>query len=336
MDRVDVGGRPERPGARAAGASALRLARGAALVAGVVTMSAPALSGPGPRGPERLRPEAPSPALGAGASDGAPAAFAKGAPASVAARSVADDPRVLAFLEAYGALVDSVTYLENDAVFHMGRFPIHFSDGRMLAAHRLDHAEACGPIFYPYSLEPLTEPPPPPPPEPPTSCADAMESLWGTSEHEIRAHGRRVTFLDHRMFVNSLLVERLAAVERELRGTAARNPEVARWIEELAVTYSFMSRDIAGTTSPSRHAFGLAVDLAPRSYRGRHVYWRWSRALDREGWWRIPLERRWSPPASVVRTFERHGFVWGGKWSHFDAIHFEYRPEILAYSRLTS
>ena len=26
---------------------------------------------------------------------------------------------------------------------------------------------------------------------------------------------------------------------------------------------------------------------------------------------------------------ERHGFVWGGKWLHFDTMHFEFRPELL-------
>jgi hypothetical protein len=36
---------------------------------------------------------------------------------------------------------------------------------------------------------------------------------------------------------------------------------------------------------------------------------------------RIPLE--------IVAIFERHGFIWGGKWSHYDTMHFEYRPELL-------
>jgi hypothetical protein len=30
-----------------------------------------------------------------------------------------------------------------------------------------------------------------------------------------------------------------------------------------------------------------------------------------------------------VDIFERHGFIWGGKWGHFDTMHFEYRPELL-------
>jgi hypothetical protein len=33
--------------------------------------------------------------------------------------------------------------------------------------------------------------------------------------------------------------------------------------------------------------------------------------------------------AEIVLTFERHGFIWGGKWGHFDTMHFEYRPELL-------
>jgi hypothetical protein len=30
-----------------------------------------------------------------------------------------------------------------------------------------------------------------------------------------------------------------------------------------------------------------------------------------------------------VEIFEKHGFIWGGRWYHYDTMHFEYRPEIL-------
>ena len=39
---------------------------------------------------------------------------------------------------------------------------------------------------------------------------------------------------------------------------------------------------------------------------------------------------------TFLRFFEEHGFVWGGKWTPFDNIHFEYRPEILLYNRVIS
>ena len=33
--------------------------------------------------------------------------------------------------------------------------------------------------------------------------------------------------------------------------------------------------------------------------------------------------------AGYAHIFERHGFIWGGKWHHYDTMHFEYRPELL-------
>lgn len=39
-------------------------------------------------------------------------------------------------------------------------------------------------------------------------------------------------------------------------------------------------------------------------------------------------------PKAVVAAFERHGFIWGGKWYHYDTMHFEYRPDLIAIGRL--
>ena len=56
------------------------------------------------------------------------------------------------------------------------------------------------------------------------------------------------------------------------------------------------------------------------------AYWRWQTpaqlaTFSRKNW-----------PNEIVEAFERHGFIWGGKWWHFDTMHFEYRPEIIAYA----
>jgi len=245
------------------------------------------------------------------------------------------DPRVRAFVEAYRPLIDSVTYGEEDVVFSVGTRPIHFLDGRMLEEGRLDRVKDCDSIFYSYSLEPLTEPPPLAE-EASTSCTDVLESLWGRTETEIRMNGQSTTFLGHRLFVNSLLVDALAAVERDMLEAATDDGSVNDWIDEINITYSFIDREIAGSLTRSYHAFGLAVDFEPNSYQGLQAYWRWSRVFNREEWHLIPLEQRWSPPQAVVEIFERHGFVWGGKWPRFDVVHFEYRPEILLYNRLIS
>ena len=246
-----------------------------------------------------------------------------------------NDPRVRAFLGAYGPFIDSVTYSDEDVVFALGSRPIHFQGGRMLEEGSLDRREDCNSIFYRYSLGPLTEPAPLPE-ETPTYCTDVLESLWGRSDEQIRSHGQSIIFLDHRMFVNKLLIDPLAAVEREILEVAKDDSSVATWIDEMDITYSFINRGIAGSPTRSQHSWGMAVDFVPNSYGRLQVYWRWSRVYDREGWHRIPLEQRWSPPQVVIEIFEKRGFVWGGKWAHFDNIHFEYRPEILLYSQLAS
>ncbi len=246
---------------------------------------------------------------------------------------VQDDPRVRAFAEAYRPFIDSVSYRDGDIVFTIEGSDVYFEDGRLLESGRRHRRESCDPLFYRYPLGPLTEVPVPSE-EFPTSCRDVPELLWGRTETEARRNASRVDFLDRRMFVNDVLAAPLAAAERDLRDAARRDPAVSEWIAGIEITYSFNSRDIASSNTPSYHAWGLAFDLVPKSYDGRAVYWRWSRALDRQGWQSIPLHERWSPPLPVIEIFERHGFVWGGKWGYFDAIHFEYRPEILAYNRL--
>ena len=260
------------------------------------------------------------------------ALFGVGATSCLAQERVQDDPRARAFAEAYRPFIDSVSYRNGDVVFSMGPNDVHFEGGRLLESSRLHRRESCDPIFYRYPLGPLTEAPVPAE-EFPTSCRDVPEVLWGRTEREARSHASGLRFLDRRMFVNDIIHAPLAAVERDLRALAIRDAAVAEWIGEIEITYSFISRDIASSDTPSYHAWGLAFDLVPTSYEGRHVYWRWSRALDREGWQEIPLEDRWSPPHAAIEIFERHGFVWGGKWGYFDAIHFEYRPEILLYNR---
>jgi hypothetical protein len=78
---------------------------------------------------------------------------------------------------------------------------------------------------------------------------------------------------------------------------------------------TFKCRVIAGTSRPSAHGYGIAIDIAIE----KSDYWQWSKTGRYRN--RIPRE--------IVEVFERHGFIWGGKWKAFDTMHFEYRPELL-------
>jgi hypothetical protein len=94
-----------------------------------------------------------------------------------------------------------------------------------------------------------------------------------------------------------------------------------RFLEYLQPTQgTYDCRQIAGSKRLSAHAFGIAIDIAA----AHSHYWLWSKP-DREG--RIPYKNE--IPQEIVSIFEQHGFIWGGKWYHYDTMHFEYRPEMI-------
>ena len=111
------------------------------------------------------------------------------------------------------------------------------------------------------------------------------------------------------------VAERLERISTELEVLPG---SYARYLLPPAGTYN--CRVVAGTYQPSAHGYGIAIDIAV----ARSHYWRWSKP-DAAG---HPVWNN-SIPLEIVRIFERHGFIWGGRWSHYDTMHFEYRPELL-------
>jgi hypothetical protein len=111
--------------------------------------------------------------------------------------------------------------------------------------------------------------------------------------------------------------KRLEAVSLELEKLP---PRFHKFLAPAGGTYN--CRVIAGTDRTSAHGWGIAIDIAV----AQSDYWRWApgggKAPGRIAYRnRIPLE--------IVEIFERHGFIWGGRWYHYDTMHFEYRPELL-------
>ena len=41
------------------------------------------------------------------------------------------------------------------------------------------------------------------------------------------------------------------------------------------------------------------------------------------------MEKGKGTQSALDEIREKYGFIWGGRWYHFDTMHFEYRPEIL-------
>jgi hypothetical protein len=152
--------------------------------------------------------------------------------------------------------------------------------------------------------------------------------LHAGSRTETEARIIKMEVAGYTVSVHERLREPLTRVSEELSALRHSDPQAAMYLRSLAEINGYNFRYVEGTRSRSYHSYGLAVDLIPKSYAGKEAYWMWA-ANRHARWWEIPYQKRWMAPEAVVRCFERHGFIWGGKWLLFDTMHFEYRPELL-------
>jgi hypothetical protein len=125
-----------------------------------------------------------------------------------------------------------------------------------------------------------------------------------------------------RLFGQSVEVHRkiapaLARVGKRLERAARTDPTLAAFFHPLG--HGYARRAISGTARASAHDYGIAIDLNPRLTD----YWRWGRRASDPVIWKNRV------PQAIVDAFEAEGFIWGGRWYHFDTGHFEYRPELL-------
>jgi hypothetical protein len=109
------------------------------------------------------------------------------------------------------------------------------------------------------------------------------------------------------------VADRLKAVSTEIDGLS---PAISRAAYPIAGILS--CRPVADTGKMSMHGYGAAID----PNLNFSDYWLWQKKID-------PIPYRNRMPQNIVDIFERHGFIWGGKWYHYDTMHFEYRPELI-------
>lgn len=147
---------------------------------------------------------------------------------------------------------------------------------------------------------------------------DLLNEVYGKSQQQVEANLTNVN-LRYRNFQfnqNNRAAESLQNVMKEIIPLAQKKQNINACLFPCSGTFNY--RLISGTNRLSPHSFGIAIDLA----RDRRDYWKW--AAPEEGEKRLA-----SYPKEIPEVFEKNNFVWGGKWEHFDILHFEYRPEII-------
>ncbi len=148
-------------------------------------------------------------------------------------------------------------------------------------------------------------------------CDALFKKMYGTSAAEVRNRlvdvdwfGEKVRFTPTNGAADSL---RAAAAE------IARQPELRPYLKSCG---TFNWRQVRGAKRMSAHSYGIAFDIGVE----HSDYWLWKYPGASENG-SITYANR--IPRPIVEIFQRHGFIWGGAWYHFDTMHFEFRPELL-------
>ncbi len=143
-----------------------------------------------------------------------------------------------------------------------------------------------------------------------------FDAMYGGTLAEVRKNCVPIRWVDG----STLLCTSINNVSKHLQAVADElrrlHPTLLRYLSKPGGTLVW--RSIAGTDRRSAHSYGIAIDI-----NVAHAdYWRNARGSA------TSLAYKNRIPPQIVDVFERHGFVWGGKWYHYDTMHFEFRPEL--------
>lgn len=160
-----------------------------------------------------------------------------------------------------------------------------------------------------------------------------FSKMYGSTPDEVAQHLVEVPWMprvfgEHAPLLRVTTIhnihEKIKKISEELEQLVFLHPDYKIFLENPGGTYCW--RYIANTNRLSNHSFGMTIDINS----AQSHYWQWDlkkegRAISED----TPLAYRNTIPWAIVEIFEKHCFIWGGKWYHYDTMHFEYRPELI-------
>lgn len=146
--------------------------------------------------------------------------------------------------------------------------------------------------------------------------------MYGAREREVRKNLTEITWCP-KLVNQKIMVTKINEIDKKLMQISAEldaHPEFKKYVTNIGGTFTW--RNINGTNRHSMHSFGMTIDINT-TYSD---YWQWACKCTNENAGVMYKNRI---PQGIIDIFEKHGFIWGGKWYHFDTMHFEYRPELI-------
>lgn len=148
-------------------------------------------------------------------------------------------------------------------------------------------------------------------------CEALFMKMYGASAEAVRKN-----LVPIEWFGQKVLFTQVNNADKQLRKVAAELEKLPNIQKYLKSSGTFYWRKVRGANRQSAHSYGIAFDIGI-DYSN---YWLWTNPGAKETD-KIKYVNRM--PMEIVRIFERHGFIWGGRWYHYDTMHFEYRPELM-------
>lgn len=150
-----------------------------------------------------------------------------------------------------------------------------------------------------------------------------FKKMYGDTQAKVRSNLVSIVWCP-KTVGQTIQVTKVNGINEKLKQISAELDQMPEFKEYLRnVGGTFVWRNIKGTNRLSMHSFGCTIDINTKY----SDYWQWSCGCTDENTPITKFKNR--IPQKIVDIFEKHGFIWGGRWKHFDTMHFEYRPELL-------
>ena len=229
-------------------------------------------------------------------------------------------PAQRALLESYP---DQIKDIKDNYVILANGVKILYDDGKKKDfMGLLDDSDVEDMFVMPYKL-------PDPVPEyqydPGRGRSEALfKAMYGDTKEKVHRNLKTVDWFGTKVSFQSLngAADSLKAVAKEL----AQHPNLKKY---LSSSGTFNWRPVRGAKRMSAHSYGIAFDIGVKG--GGADYWQWKIGSNDE-FKKVPYANK--IPLELVEIFQKHGFIWGGAWYHYDTMHFEFRPDLLRYSEL--
>ena len=158
-------------------------------------------------------------------------------------------------------------------------------------------------------------------------CEVLFKMMYGNSESAVRQKLIQVEWFGEQVLFTPIngAADSLRAIALDITA----HPKFTKLQPYLKSSGSFYWRKVRGTNRQSAHSYGMTIDIGVNHSN----YWLWKNPGKKETDTIVYANQM---PTELVDIFERHGFIWGGRWYHYDTMHFEFRPEILIYNSLNN